>query len=534
MDQKDLLINRLREYGKTWMYPFHMPGHKRLKREGEKLQEDFEFPNPFTVDITEIEGFDNLHHPEGMLRESMDWAARVYGSDRTWYLVNGSTGGILSSISACCRPGGKILMARNCHKSAYHGACLNRLKVSYLYPQFVAELGIQGGILPEDVENALREEPDIQAVMVVSPTYDGIVSDIGRIAEIVHRRGIPLIVDEAHGAHFPFAGEFPVSALSLGADLVIQSVHKTLPCLTQTALLHFKKNEEAGGPFADMGRLEHYLQIYQSSSPSYVLMASIENGIFQMERERCGRGREGNRLDVYFQNLGKLRERLKEMKYLRLGGTELKGGRGIFDVDCSKILVSARGTGTTGSELGDFLRRKHGLEMELCGADYVLGITSCFDSEEGLLRLGDGVLEADRWLEAGGFVEAQGGCVGSGGVEARGRCGGFGEAEVQAREFAPSSWGGVQPDFSLPKARIRLSPGEAMDAVCRKVPLRSSEGMISGEFVYVYPPGIPILAPGEEVPGEVLSMILEYIGRGLPVQGPEDHSLEFLKVIDKG
>ena len=169
----------------------------------------------------------------------MKWAADVYGADQTYYLINGSTGGILAAVCGSVPRGGRILVSRNCHKSVYHGICLNQLKTSYVYPQEIEGLGIQGGICPEDVEKAIKsKEPDIQAVLMVSPTYDGIVSDVKAIADVAHKAGIPLIVDEAHGAHFAYGDAFPKSALELGADAVIQSVHKTLPSLTQTALLH--------------------------------------------------------------------------------------------------------------------------------------------------------------------------------------------------------------------------------------------------------------------------------------------------------
>ena len=281
MREEELLINRLKAYKDSRIYPFHMPGHKRLQLggiKGETARSGMDFPNPFFVDITEVEGFDNLHHAQGILKQSMEWAARVYGADRTWYLINGSTCGILASVCGCTRPGGHIRMSRNCHKAAYHAAYINHLRTSYVYPQDLPGLGIQGGILPEDVEKALEEHRDIQAVFIVSPTYDGVVSDVSKIADIVHRKGIPLIVDEAHGAHFRFGKWFPDSALDMGADAVIQSVHKTLPSLTQTALLHIKGN------YVNSRNIERYLSIFQSSSPSYVFMASIENSIFVMDR----------------------------------------------------------------------------------------------------------------------------------------------------------------------------------------------------------------------------------------------------------
>ena len=490
MREEELLINRLKAYKDSRIYPFHMPGHKRLQLggiKGETARSGMDFPNPFFVDITEVEGFDNLHHAQGILKQSMEWAARVYGADRTWYLINGSTCGILASVCGCTRPGGHILMSRNCHKAAYHAAYINHLRTSYVYPQDLPGLGIQGGILPEDVEKALEEHRDIQAVFIVSPTYDGVVSDVSKIAEIVHRKGIPLIVDEAHGAHFRFGKWFPDSALDMGADAVIQSVHKTLPSLTQTALLHIKGN------YVNSRNIERYLSIFQSSSPSYVFMASIENSIFVMDRMQ--RERDSVQMKEYEAHLMDLRRRLASMKNLRLVDRDIVGMGGVWDLDVSKIVVSTRGTALSGADLSSILREKYHLEMEMCGADYVTAITTVFDSPEGLQRLGDSLEEIDADVT---------GTPGS-------------------REDGPAVYG--------MRAQAQCCLREAMDSPCRPVRLKESEGQISAEFVYLYPPGIPILAPGENIARNILDVIEEYIKKGLPIQGPEDESLETLRVL---
>ena len=490
MREEELLINRLKAYKDSRIYPFHMPGHKRLQLggiKGETARSGMDFPNPFFVDITEVEGFDNLHHAQGILKQSMEWAARVYGADRTWYLINGSTCGILASVCGCTRPGGHILMSRNCHKAAYHAAYINHLRTSYVYPQDLPGLGIQGGILPEDVEKALEEHRDIQAVFIVSPTYDGVVSDVSKIADIVHRKGIPLIVDEAHGAHFRFGKWFPDSALDMGADAVIQSVHKTLPSLTQTALLHIKGN------YVNSRNIERYLSIFQSSSPSYVFMASIENSIFVMDRMQ--RERDSVQMKEYEAHLMDLRRRLASMKNLRLVDRDIVGMGGVWDLDVSKIVVSTRGTALSGADLSSILREKYHLEMEMCGADYVTAITTVFDSPEGLQRLGDSLEEIDADIT---------GMPGS-------------------REDGPAVYG--------MRAQARCSLREAMDSPCRPVLLKGREGKISAEFVYLYPPGIPILAPGENIARNILDVIEEYIKKGLPIQGPEDESLETLRVL---
>ena len=504
MRQEALLINRLAAYARSDMYPFHMPGHKRRTGPEESFMNSCtdSFTNPFAVDITEIEGFDNLHHPEGILKDSMKWAADVYGADQTYYLINGSTGGILAAVCGSVPRGGRILVSRNCHKSVYHGICLNQLKTSYVYPQEIEGLGIQGGITAEDVDRMLNRYMDTQAVLIVCPTYDGIVSDIEAIARIVHRAGLPLIVDEAHGAHFRYDAMFPVSALDLGADVVIQSVHKTLPSLTQTALLHIKCNRPDGGCYADRERIDRYIHMVQSSSPSYVLMASIENSIYQMEQTDTA---------PYGKQLHRLRRRLGQMRHLRLADTGLIGQAGIRDLDISKIVVSTRGTclypaedgltGFTGAQLDDILRREYHLEMEMCGADYVTAITTVMDSGEGLERLGDALTRIDSQLTDAGYK--------------------------------PDGRRGDQKSVYSMRCDTAMSMGEAMEEKMASVGLEDSAGCISGEFVYIYPPGIPIVAPGEWISRPILEVILEYRDKGLPVQGPADQSLRTIRVVQK-
>ncbi len=540
------LYRQLERYCASGVYPFHMPGHKR--RAGAAFMADF--PNPYAIDITEIEGFDNLHHAEGILRESMDWAASIYGADRTYYLVNGSTCGVLSAICAAVEPERTMIMARNSHKSAYHAAALNRLRVRYVYPQIIGGFGLQGGLRPEDVENALREVRGAgaagkhcgrgeTAVFVTSPTYDGVVSDIRGIAEICHRYGAPLLVDEAHGAHFSFGAGFPISALDLGADVVIQSLHKTLPALTQSAVLHVR------GGLVDVERLEYELQVFQSSSPSYVLMAGIERCIEYM----AGEGRR--EMERFAGRLAALRRSLGTMRRLRLLGPEVIGRAGVFDLDRSKIVVAAgntlgrplsvegagsrrppvvKGAGNgsrrpmavegagkvswrpltgaragngpgqplSGAELSARLRREYHLEMEMYGAGYVTAITTLMDTDEGLQRLAAAFLEIDRSLEQApaGALSAAAGCT-----------------------------------LAAPPPACAFPIHEAISAPSRPVPVGQSAGRISAEYVYLYPPGTPILVPGEVISREIADIIRAYRDQGLPVQGLRDHDAARISVL---
>ena len=495
MRREDLLRERLKRYSASEAAAFHMPGHKRQMEYG--LLRDF--PNPFSIDITEIAGFDNLHHPEGILKDSMEWAAGGYGAGHTYYLVNGSSCGILSAIGAVMRPGETLLVSRNCHKSVYHGLILNSLKPEYVYPQIIEKLGIQGGIRPEDVEKKLKEHPEIRGVLVVSPTYDGVVSDIRGIAEVVHAHGIPLIVDEAHGAHFPFgAGCFPKSALYCGADLVIQSLHKTLPSLTQTAVLHLNGN------LVNRGRVERCLQMYQSSSPSYVFMAVMEQCIFEMQQH----GTEV--MTTFAERIRKVRNRLKEMRNLKLLDRSQNGAHGVFDVDESKLVISCRGV-MTGEILSECLRRDYAIEMEMCGADYAVAILTFLDSEEHLERLVEALLAIDR--KAGAVKE---------------------KLEAVNGNFLGKTVG-IDKDAQQKKAstapELCMTPAEAFNAPLERIRLEESAGRISGEFIYLYPPGIPIITPGERMTEEIIHQVLYDRDIGLPVQGMEDQEIRYLQVV---
>ena len=249
------LYKELERYGDLDYYPYHMPGHKR--RQLGEIPEQL-----LKTDITEIDGFDNLHQAEGILKEAQELAGRLYGAEETFYLVNGSTCGILSAISAALPVGGHLLMARGCHKSVYHAAYLRKLKLSYLYPKRLPEFGFSEAVTAEQVREALEQESDIGAVLIVSPTYEGRIADVKAIADEVHAKGLPLIVDEAHGAHLGFADGFASGSCQAGADLVIHSVHKTLPAMTQTALLH------VNGGRIDRDLLKRFLRIYHSISMS--------------------------------------------------------------------------------------------------------------------------------------------------------------------------------------------------------------------------------------------------------------------------
>ena len=503
------LLERLTEYAGSDAYPFHMPGHKRRE-----ITDGIPggFPDPYGIDITEIDGFDNLHHAEGILKDAMDEAAAIYGTDRSWYLVNGSTCGILSAVFATTENGGKILTARNCHKAVYHAICLNRLEAEYLYPEEITEFGINGGIRAEDVRKALEKDAmhcagnsgdvrgkitKIQAVLITSPTYEGVVSDIRAIADVAHEYGIPLIVDEAHGAHLEYADQchsFPKSALEYGADIVIQSLHKTLPCFTQTAILHVK------GKLVDQDRISRYLSMFQTSSPSYLFMAGMERCIRYMD----GDGR--NEMVRYEERLEHFMKRMEGLQVLEVLDWEIcRKYRTVAGWDPSKIVVSTmRAEDFHGEELAETLRRKYHLEMEMTAPEYVIAMTSLMDTEEGFERLGTALLEIDGALRR--------------------------RTESGRKEKAASETPeGLESKLSHPVRRMLIC--EAMDADTERTAFQDTVGKVSAEFVYLYPPGIPIIAPGEVFTDAIVEKIMAYKAAGLLVQGPADPDADVILTL---
>lgn len=468
------LYDTLKKYSKTDAYPFHMPGHKRHL--GNMV-------NPYSIDITEIEGFDDLHHAEGILKELEEKAAQLYKTEETHLLINGSTAGILSAVSGCTSRHGKIAVARNCHKSVYHGVLLNELQLCYLYPQYLEKYGINGGIFPEDVDNLLKKEPDIQAVIITSPTYEGVVSDVEAIAKVVHKYHLPLIVDEAHGAHFYFHDKFPKGALECGADVVINSLHKTLPAFTQTALLHMQ------GAYVNREKIRKYLSIYQTSSPSYILMSGIGQCLGFMEQQ--GKA-QLEKLWGYLKEFYQLAEKLQKISIVN---EQIKEYSSVYDFDLSKIVICCKDIDKTGENLKDILREKYHLELEMSAGNYCLAMTTLADTPQGLERLMRAITEQEQFCD-----------------------------KVQEAFGIP---------YTCPKTEAVYTLAEAEDKGKENVFLEQAQGRVSAEMVYLYPPGIPILCPGEIITQEILILMKAYRKKGIHFRGMQDETGEYIQVIEE-
>lgn len=484
----EYLSESLQNYAQSDVYPFHMPGHKRKK---------ILFPDPYEMDITEIDGFDNLHHAEGILKEAQERAAALYGSKRCFYLVNGSTCGLLAAISAAAGRGDKVIVARNCHKAVYHALYLKELQAEYIYPA-ITNHGIQGQITVEQVRKTLRENPDASAVILTSPTYEGIVSDVKKIAEVCHEQNIPLIVDEAHGAHLGFSGGFPENAVRLGADAVIMSLHKTLPSFTQTALLHLNST------LIDEKKVERYLGIYETSSPSYLFMAAIDECIRMLSEE-------GEKLFfAYRKKLNDFYKRTADLQYLHVMHREDLKPEEAYDWDDSKLVIFSDDKEMTGQDLHNLLLDKYHLQMEMVSGYYVLGMTSIMDDEEGLNRLSDALHEIDRVIAAKINPGQRDSALEN-------------EKEYRKhREF-------IEKIYQKNPREMQIYQAEELP--CKEACFEDAVGEMAADTVFLYPPGIPMIVPGEIITKQLTENMEECIRLGLCLEGATDISHGKIRIV---
>lgn len=453
-----MLYDKLKMYSESGVYPFHMPGHKRNPMLCDGIM-------PYEIDLTEIDGFDNLHNAESCILEVQNLAEKLYNVKKAFLLVNGATGGILSAVRAMTDRGDKVIVARNSHKSVYNALELCGLTPKYIVPKVDKEFGINCSITPSQAEKAIRENPDAKLLIITSPTYEGVASDIKEISRIAHLHNVSVLVDEAHGAHFPFSDSFPVEAIQCGADVAVASLHKTLPSLTQTALL-LTSNEELINPLAEN------LAIFETSSPSYVFMSSIEKCL-----DFC---KDTKAFDEYIIKLNSFEEKCRELKNIKVlccGNDNIKN-HNFFDFDISKITVSVRGLDINGTQLAEILRNDFKIEPEMVCSDYVLLISTVCDTDEGFARLVNALQIID--------------------------------SECSAKELNYNNLFISQP-------RIALNPCDCSGKSGDFYLLKNSVNKISLEYVWAYPPGIPIVAKGEVITQKIVDTIFMQIENGINV-----------------
>ena len=457
------LRKELEKYADKGMVSFHMPGHKG------KLD---------PIDLTELPDLDDLYDPDGMIEDALKRAAAVYGSEHCFYLVNGSTVGVLTAVSAGVTKGGHMIMQRGSHKSAYHAAILRDIKLSYIFEDCDEICGAGLGVSLSSVKEAVLKDPEAEAVFLTSPSYEGFCAELEEIAAYLHSADKKLIVDAAHGAHFALCSEFPQCAVAAGADYVVMSLHKTLPCPNQAALLHVK---------GDPSKAAAFLSIYQTTSPSYPLMAAMDD---------CINARYD--WEGFILRRRKLSEQLKGLKNIRV--------RDAFDGHpdrspeiCKMMLCPA--DGVSGIRLHEELRLR-GIEPEMSLPAYVLLICSVADTDEDHKKLAEAVKDIDSSWQTGERSAARD----------------EGHKVNEAGDHA-----GVFDDkYSIrciKNVSTAMSLSDAWEAEAEDALLAEAAGRISAGTVMAYPPGRPILLPGEQITAGCIEEIFRLLRSGCSIKG---------------
>ncbi|MDY0235666.1 MAG: aminotransferase class I/II-fold pyridoxal phosphate-dependent enzyme [Gudongella sp.] len=452
---------------------FHFPGHK-----GKKTLIDWGEYMP-QIDTTELDGMDNLLEPRGIIEESQKNAASVFGAKATYYAVNGSTGSLYIGLATITKPGDKILVQRNCHKAVYNALILNRIQPVYIYPNYNENHNVLTGLYPEDIEDALTENPDIKAVVVTYPNYYGVCSDIKEIAKIVHKHGKILMVDEAHGPHMTFSDKLPISAIEGGADIVIQSTHKTLPSLTQTSMIH------VGTDRIDLNKLRDRYQLYTTTSPSYLFTVSNELAVAYMDSEE---GRE--RLEWSINKVNETIERLNKIPRVEVFTGDPEDST-IYSKDNTKILISIDGVrGTTVKKL---LLTDYNIRVEMADFYYALILTSLMNEEE----------EFEKVIEAITDIAAK-------------------------TPHEEINWVNVK----MPVPKIITRPSDAYYGKKEQIKLKDAIGRVSAAPIIPYPPGIPLIVPGEEITQEIYEHVLFLMDNGIEIVGLMGYNKDYVVVTE--
>ncbi|AEM77612.1 lysine decarboxylase [Thermoanaerobacter thermohydrosulfuricus] len=464
------LYEALMDYAKNQIIPFHMPGHKQGRTfPGEYLV------NLAKIDLTEVPGLDNLHNPEGPILEAQKLAAKAFGARESFFLVNGTTSGIYAAMYAVLNPDDKILIMRNSHKSVYNGLVLTGTVPVYINPEIDYEDGIPMGIDINKLEEYLKKDEAIKAVVMTYPNYYGFCSDITGISDIVHKYNKILIVDEAHGAHFPFSNNLPLSSIQAGADIVVQSVHKTLSSFTQSSILHLNSDR------VDTNRLKYSLSLFQSTSPSYILMSSLDIARDYMEKE----GK--NRLEKAIILADYARYEINTIEGIRCLGKEIVGKYAIVDFDKTKLTISVKNLGIKGPEAEKFLRENFNIQVEMADTFNILAMVTLADDKEKVDLLIKGIK---------GLANVK-------------------KDKKTAEEVA------AYPDTP----EMVLKPSEAVRQKTKLISLEEAEGRVSADFIIPYPPGVPLICPGERIKKDMVKYINVLYNKGIKILGLKNNSL---------
>jgi len=461
---------------------FHIPGHKKGAGMEPKFRE-FIGHNALAMDLINIGPLDDLHSPKGIIKEAQKLAAEAFGADHTFFSVQGTSGAIMTMVLSVCGPGDKIIVPRNVHKSVMSAIIFSGASPVFIHPEVDKNLGISHGITTESVEKALQQYPDAKGLLVINPTYFGISADLKQIVNIAHSYDVPVLVDEAHGVHIHFHDKLPLSAMQAGADMAATSVHKLGGSMTQSSILNVREG------LVSPDRVQSILSMLTTTSTSYLLLASLDAA----RKQLATKGYE--LLEQTIQLANQTRYEINKIDHLYCVGEEILGTNATYDYDPTKLIISVKELGITGYDAELWLREHYNIEVELSDLYNLLCLITPGDTEYETSLL----IKALRALSK--------------------------EFSHQANKQAEVSV--LLPDIPV----LALTPRDAFYAETEMVPFEQSVGRIIAEFVMVYPPGIPIFIPGEIITKENLHYIRKNLDAGLPVQGTEDPTLSYLRVI---
>lgn len=480
MDQNHTpLFDALKDYHNRGVIPFDVPGHKH----GQGLQELSEYfgERMLQLDVNSMKCLDNLSHPTSVIKEAESLLADAYGADYGFFMVNGTSSSVQAMIMSVCQPGDKIILPRNAHKSATNGMILSGVSPIYVQPEINDKLGIAMGVTVESVGAAIEANPDAKAVFIINPTYYGATSDLKSIIDLAHANNMAVLVDEAHGAHFHFHPELPPSAASLGADLVAASVHKTGGSLTQSSVLLMNEG------FVNKKYVRTIINLTQTTSASYLLMTSLDVA-------RKNLALNGEKILSHVLELSRYaRNILNETHGLYAFAKELEGTPGVKHFDETKLTINVSGLGLTGFEVYDILRDEYNIQLELGDANNVLAIMSLGDTKEHI----DALIDAMKDLSKR-----------------------FGHQDELTYVHIP-----MECPINA------LSPREAFYRDKESVKLKDAIGRVSGESLMAYPPGIPMITPGELITEDIVSYVEFLKEQNTLLTDLEDDNLEYIKVI---
>lgn len=468
-------------YAANNILPFHVPGHKQGKGIASEFI-DYVGENIFKIDVTLLDMVDGLHSPKSHIKEALRLCAKTYGAQTSFFSVNGTSGAIQAMIMSVLRSGEKIIVPRNIHASVYAGIILSGAIPIYIQPEIDHDNGISHGVSPNSVKKSLQDNPDAAAVLIINPTYYGVSTNLEDIVSIVHSYDLPLLVDEAHGPHLKFSNQLPISAMEAGADACAQSTHKILGALTQASMLHINSHR------IDSQKVRQTLNLLQTTSPSYLLLASLDLARKQM----ATKGEE--LMTATIKQAQWLREEINKISGLHCFGSEILDGQGIDALDLTKITISAKGLGITGQKFEQLLLEQHSIQVELSDFYNVLLVITYADSQYDLITL---VKALHKIAD-----------------------------ENNSDSVHPPSFSHFP---SLPE--VQQCPRSAYFADKQAVPITKSCGYISGEFVMAYPPGIPILCPGEIISQEIINYIEDLLVANLSVQGLQDTNTKWINTL---